>query len=119
MLIDALRLPLRFLRGSTARLLLTVIALALGVALVCAIDLANRAVLDAFVEVIDTMAGRAALRVVGCRGAWRRSLSLAAAQAEGSRPLSVTVVHVINRACAPSCSMLGIANGGRWNELPP
>ena len=39
------------------------IALVFGVALVCAMDLANRAVLRAFVEVIDTMAGRAALQV--------------------------------------------------------
>jgi putative ABC transport system permease protein len=56
-------MPLRFLRGHYGRLALTVIALALGVALVCAIDLVNRAVLRAFVEVIDTMAGRAALQV--------------------------------------------------------
>src|SRR5262245_19509382 len=58
-----LRLPLRFLRGHRGRLALTVTALACGVALVCAIDLANRAVRFAFVEVIDTMAGRAALQV--------------------------------------------------------
>ena len=57
------RIPLRFLRGSYTRLALTVIALASGVALVCAIDLVNRAVLRGFVEVIDTMAGRAALQV--------------------------------------------------------
>ena len=56
-------MPLRFLRGSYSRLALTVIALACGVALVCAIDLVNRAVLRAFVEVVDTMAGRAALQV--------------------------------------------------------
>ena len=59
----SLRLPLRFLRDNYTRLALTVVALALGVALVCAIDLVNRSVLRAFVEVIDTMAGRAALEV--------------------------------------------------------
>ena len=57
------RLPIRFLRGNHGRLALTVLALALGVALVCAIDLVNRAVLRAFVEVVDTMAGRAALQI--------------------------------------------------------
>lgn len=56
-------MPLRFLRGSYTRLTLTVIALALGVALVCAMDLVNRAVFRAFVEVVDTMAGRASLQV--------------------------------------------------------
>ncbi len=56
---DGFRMPLRFLRGHYGRLTLTVIALALGIALVCAIDLANRAVFTGFVEVIDTAAGRA------------------------------------------------------------
>jgi len=64
----SLRLPLRFLRGSYSRLALTVIALACGVALVCAIDLVNRAVLRAFTEVIDNMAGRAALQVTAGPG---------------------------------------------------
>ena len=63
MIAGALRMPVRFLRGSMGRLALTVIALALGIALVCAIDLVNRAVLRAFVEIVDTMAGRAALQV--------------------------------------------------------
>ncbi len=58
-----LRTPLRSLQGSAARLLLTVVALAAAVALVCAIDLANRSVYAAFSEVIDTMAGRASLYV--------------------------------------------------------
>lgn len=48
---------------------LTVLALASGVALVCAIDLVNRAVVRAFVEVIDTMVGRAALQVIAGEGA--------------------------------------------------
>jgi putative ABC transport system permease protein len=56
-------MPLRFLRGHTGRLLLSIIALACGVALVCAIDLVNRAVARAFVDVVDTMAGRAALQI--------------------------------------------------------
>src|SRR5262245_42680714 len=62
------RLPVRFLRGSHTRLVLTVLALALGVALVCSIDLVNRAALRAFIEVIDTMAGRAALQVTPVEG---------------------------------------------------
>ncbi len=58
-----MRMPLRFLRGSVAGCALSVIALAAGVALVCAMGLANRAVLHAFIEVVDTTAGRAALEV--------------------------------------------------------
>ena len=64
----SLRIPRRFLRGSSGKLVPTVIALACGVALVCAIDLVNRAVLRAFVEVVDTMAGRAALQVTAGEG---------------------------------------------------
>jgi len=45
------------------RLGLMVIALASGVALVCAFDLASRTVIRSFDEIIDTMAGRAALQV--------------------------------------------------------
>jgi putative ABC transport system permease protein len=63
-----LHLALCFLRRTYGRLALTVLALALGVSLVCAIDLVNRAVLRAFVEVVDTMAGRAALQVTGGQG---------------------------------------------------
>jgi len=57
------RLARRFLRGRLLGFGLTVVALACGVALVCSIDLVNRAVQRAFIEVIDTMAGRAALQV--------------------------------------------------------
>jgi hypothetical protein len=63
-----LRMPLRFLRGSGAALGLTVLAIACGVALVAAIDLASRAVVSAFVEVIDTLAGRVALQVTAGEG---------------------------------------------------
>src|SRR5438128_1822357 len=63
-----LRMARRFTRGSTARLGLTVLAVAWGVALIAGVCLANRAVLRAFVEVIDTMAGRAALEVVAGEG---------------------------------------------------
>ncbi len=69
MRVPSLRLPLRLLRGYVGRLALTLIALASGVALVCAIDVVNRAVLFAFVEVVDTMAGRAALEIAAGQGA--------------------------------------------------
>lgn len=59
----SLRMPRRFLRGSYGQLALTVIALACGVALVCGMDLVTRAVARAVAEVVDTMAGRAALQV--------------------------------------------------------
>jgi putative ABC transport system permease protein len=62
-------MPRRFLRGSVLRFLSTALALAAGVALVCAIDLVNRAVSAAFAEVLDTMAGRAALQVTAGDGA--------------------------------------------------
>jgi putative ABC transport system permease protein len=61
-------MPLRFVRGSRARLGLTIAALAFGTALVCAMDLVNRAVLRSFVEIVDTMAGRAALQISGGEG---------------------------------------------------
>jgi putative ABC transport system permease protein len=63
------RMPRRFLRGNYARLTLTVLALACGVAQVTADDLAGRETLRAFVEIIDTMAGRAALQVSTGEGA--------------------------------------------------
>lgn len=55
------RTPLRLLHGSGA--LLPIIAIATGVALICAFDVAHRGVVAAFGEVVDTMAGRAALQV--------------------------------------------------------
>src|SRR5438093_3142892 len=64
----SLRMARRFTRGGAARLALTVLAVAWGVALVAAVGLANHAVRRAFVEVIDTMAGRAALEVVAREG---------------------------------------------------
>src|SRR5436190_21473268 len=64
----SLRMARRFTRGGAARLALTVLAVAWGVALVAAVGLANHAVLRAFVEVIGTMAGRAALEVVAGEG---------------------------------------------------
>jgi putative ABC transport system permease protein len=63
-------MPRRFLRGSYARLTLTVLALACGVAQVTADDLVGRETLRAFVEIIDTVAGRAALQVSAGEGAW-------------------------------------------------
>lgn len=86
------RLPLRFLRGSYGRLTLSVVALALGVALVCAMDLVNRAVLRAFVEVIDTMAGRAALQVtIGQGGMFPEDTAAAVGRVDGVE-LAVPVV---------------------------
>jgi putative ABC transport system permease protein len=78
------RLARRFLRGGIVRVGLTVGALACGVALVCAIDLGNAAVLRAFTEVLDTMAGRAALSVgVGERGTFPEELAATIAATPG------------------------------------
>ncbi|MBI3770625.1 MAG: ABC transporter permease [Deltaproteobacteria bacterium] len=63
-----LLIPRCFLRANYHRLILTVSALAAGVALVCAIDLVNRSVIEAFEEIVDTMAGRAALQVSAGNG---------------------------------------------------
>ncbi len=60
---DSFRIPLCFLRSNYGRVALTIGALAAGVALVCAIQLVNQSVLSAFEDVIDTMAGRAALQI--------------------------------------------------------
>src|SRR2546428_1475189 len=62
-LVYSLRLPLLFRRGHYVSLGLAIVALAIAVAGVAAIDLVNRAVLLTFTEVVDTMAGRAALQV--------------------------------------------------------
>jgi putative ABC transport system permease protein len=62
-------MPRRFLRGGIARIIFTVVAVGCGVALVCAIDLVNRAVYAAFVDIIDTMAGRASLQISAGDGA--------------------------------------------------
>jgi putative ABC transport system permease protein len=59
----------RFLRGGLGRVVLTVSAVACGVALVCAIDLVNRAIFASFVDVLDTMSGKAALHVTAGEGA--------------------------------------------------
>jgi putative ABC transport system permease protein len=66
---SAFVMPRRFLRGGLVRIALTVLAVAAGVALVCAIDLVNRAVYAAFVDVLDGMAGRASLVVSAGDGA--------------------------------------------------
>lgn len=58
-----LRMARRFARGRAGRLGLTIVALAAGVSLICALDLVSRAVLAAFVGVVDNVAGRAALTV--------------------------------------------------------
>src|SRR2546427_11874243 len=80
----SLRMARRFTRGGAARLALTVLAVAWGVALVAAVGLANHAVLRAFVEVIDTMAGRAALDgVAGEGGLFPRGLPAAGGGAPG------------------------------------
>src|SRR5262245_16031277 len=62
-------MAVRSLRGERARLALTVVALALGVALVTAIDLANRAVFAAFSESVEVMAGRTSFVVAAGDGA--------------------------------------------------
>lgn len=88
----SLRMPRRFLRGGAGRLALTVLALACGVALVCALDLVNRAVLRGFVEIIDGMAGRATLEVaVEDSGAFPEALAGEVAGVDGVRQVVAVV----------------------------
>jgi putative ABC transport system permease protein len=51
------------LRSSSGRIALTVVAVALGVALVVAIQLMNEAVLTSFLDTIDALTGRAAFTI--------------------------------------------------------
>ena len=89
---SSLRMPRRFLRGGYGRLALTILALACGVALVCALDLVNRAVLLGFVEIIDGMAGRATLQItVEDTGAFPESLANDVAAADGVRQVVAVV----------------------------
>ena len=77
-------LALLLLRGARWRLALVVVALAVGVAAVCAVDILNRAVLRAFVEVVDTMAGRSALQLsAGDAGLFREGIVHRVARARG------------------------------------
>src|SRR5262249_11013016 len=85
-------MPLRFLRGRAVRFTLTVLALAFGVALVCAIDLVNQAVFRAFTEILDTMAGRAALQVMAGQGGLFPEEVAATVGAVSSVELAVPVV---------------------------
>jgi putative ABC transport system permease protein len=62
------RLAYRHVRAGFGRVVLSVLALALGVALVVAVQLMNAAVLDSFLDTIDGMAGRAGLTVTAGEG---------------------------------------------------
>ena len=53
----------RHVQAGLSRMVLSVLALSLGVALVVAIQLMNAAVLESFLDTVDGMAGRAALTV--------------------------------------------------------
>jgi putative ABC transport system permease protein len=68
MSIFSFRLSWRFLRRNATRWVLTVVALGSGVALVCAIELTSGAAFEAFAEIVDTMAGRAALQITAGDG---------------------------------------------------
>ena len=89
----SLRLAWRHLQAGRDRVVLSILALALGVALVVAIDLMNAAVLDSFLDTVDGMAGRAALTVQADE-AWRRERVLrhAARFRDGARSLGYTLL---------------------------
>jgi putative ABC transport system permease protein len=84
-------MPRRFLRGGHGRLALAVIALTCGVALVCAMALVSRAVLAAFVEVVDTAAGRASLTITAGGAPFPKAAAARVAEVPGVE-LAVPVV---------------------------
>jgi putative ABC transport system permease protein len=95
-------LALLFLRGARLRLGLVVVALAVGVAAVCAVDILNRAVLRAFVEVVDAMAGRAALQLsAGDAGLFREGIVHRVARVRGvaaALPVMSAATFAVGRA---------------------
>lgn len=64
----SLKLAYRHVRAGMGRMVLTVLAVALGVALVVAIRLMNAAVLASFLDAVDGVAGRAQLTVSAGEG---------------------------------------------------
>jgi putative ABC transport system permease protein len=64
----SLRMAWEHLRAGFGRMALSVVAIALGVALVVAIRLMNGSVLESFLETVDGVAGRAALTVSAGEG---------------------------------------------------
>jgi putative ABC transport system permease protein len=62
------RMAYRHVRAGFGRVALSVVSIALGVALVVAIQLMNAAVLSSFLETMDAVAGRAAFSVVAGDG---------------------------------------------------
>ena len=59
----SLTLAYRHVRSAVGRMALSIIAVALGVALVVAIRLMNTAVLQSFLDAVDAVGGRAALTI--------------------------------------------------------
>jgi hypothetical protein len=66
----SLRFAYRHFRASFWAMALSMIAVALGVALVVAIRLMNSTVLQGFLDTVDATAGRASLMVGGDEGAF-------------------------------------------------
>jgi putative ABC transport system permease protein len=91
--LPSFRIALRFLRARNARPVLTIVAIALGVALVCALDIVSRSMQLAFDEIIDTMAGRTALEVsAGDGGLLKEEVAAEITRVPGVE-LAVPVVH--------------------------
>jgi len=125
-------MPWRCLRGHWGRLTLTVIALALGVSGICAIDLENRAVLAAFTEVMGSVSGRADLQVTAGNGMpFAKSVAAAAAVpgvalivpvvsatafvADGSG--EALTVHGFDLVDTAAARIYGVADGQRIKDL--
>ena len=86
------RMPRRFLRGQYGRRMLTVLAFASGVSAMCANDLLSQAVLHAFGDVVDTMAGRTALQVsIGADGLFPQDTAATVAQVSGVAEVAAVV----------------------------
>src|SRR5262245_6813654 len=113
-----LRMPRRCLRGSGAGLALTVGAIACGVALVCAFDVANRGALQAFEEVVDTMAGRAALQVTaGDGGLFPEEVAARVAEVPGVETALPVVQATAVGSASPSAWPMHPGHGARRRDL--
>ncbi len=78
-------LPLSQLRGQPGRLALTVVAIALGVALAAAVGLVNRAALEEFAQATQRLVGGADLVVRGPREGFPEELFVRLARYPGVR----------------------------------
>src|SRR5262245_62463079 len=96
------KLAVLHLTASMGRLALTIVAVAVGVSLVVAVQLMNGGVLASFLEAVDGLAGRAALTIEGGEGF---TFSERVVDRMGGIPGVLLAVHLVWRVGFPgSCT---------------